>query len=301
MSRLSRTISTLSLLSLLFGTLSTHAAAAGREPEKTDPTANLQPRHREFLEEVAPLMSDPERQAFLGLPHDYQRDAFIRRFWEVRDPYPKTARNELYEQWLERLKMAQEQLGGTTGARARVLLLAGPPRAISHTTCDALLPLEVWDYNGTDRIKRSFSIVFVSPGGSSRGPWRLWYPGEGLSSLMAVELRLQTNGTNDDDLVSRACSEDVLGRLGPAADWDQLQKALVPRPDEEWVATFLARSTDVPDGAATFPARADFSYPGRYGSRTVIQGLVSVPRAEVRPERLEKSSAYSFVVDDKAG
>ncbi|HKH49663.1 MAG TPA: VWA domain-containing protein [Thermoanaerobaculia bacterium] len=303
MSRLSSTLSTLFLLLTILVCVDA-AALDGKStaPDKPDPTASLQPRHREFLEEAGPLLSDTERQAFLGLPRDYQRDAFIRRFWEVRDPYPKTARNELHEQWLERLKMAKEQFSSTTEDRARVLLLAGPPRSISHSTCDALLPLEFWDYDGTDKMKRGFTLAFVSPNGSSRGPWRVWYPSEGLSSLMAVELRLRsTGGAKDQELISSACpqADDVLGRLGGSADWGQLQKSaqLVPRPGEEWVATFLSRSTDVPDGAATFPARADFAFPGRFGSRTVVQGLVSVPRAEVRPERLEKASAYNFVVD----
>jgi VWFA-related protein len=300
MSRLRCTLSTLTLLSALFYLNTAGAAAASREPEKPDPTAGLQPRHREFLEEVAPLLSDKEREAFLGLPRDYQRDAFIRRFWDVRDPVPKTGRNELHEQWIERLKMARERLGGTTGDRPRVLLLAGPPRSISQVSCDAVLPLEVWDYDGSDKVKRGFSIVFVSPGGSSRGPWRIWHPSEGLTSIMSVELRLRsTGGAKDQELIADACSQDILGRLGPAVDWDQLQKStqLVPRPSDEWLATFLSRSTDVPEGAAGFPARADFSFPGRFGSRTVVQGLVSVPRSEVRPERLEKSSAYNFVVD----
>jgi VWFA-related protein len=298
MSRLSSTLSTLSLLLILF-VCSGGAAAAEKA---ADPTASLQPRHREFLEEVGPLLSDTERQAFLGLPRDYQRDAFIRRFWEIRDPFPKTARNELREQWLERLKMAKEQFGSITEDRARVLLLAGPPRSISHSMCDALLPLEFWDYDATDKMKRGFTLAFVSPGGSSRGPWRIWSPSEGLSSLMAVEMRLRsTGGAKDQEMISSACpqADDALGRLGLTVDWNQLQKSaqLVPRPNEEWIAAFLSRSTDVPDGAATFPARADFAFPGRFGSRTVVQGLVSVPRAEVRPERLEKSSAYNFVVD----
>ena len=30
-----------------------------------------------------------------------QRDAFIRRFWGVRDPFPQTARNEFQERWEE--------------------------------------------------------------------------------------------------------------------------------------------------------------------------------------------------------
>lgn len=300
MTGLRRSILTLSLLSALL-CLDSARAAQPSNTAKADPAANLQPRHREFLDEAGQLLSDTERQAFLGLPRDYQRDAFIRRFWDIRDPYPKTSRNEFRERWQERLAMAREQLGGVSEDRARILLLVGPPRKITQSNCDALLPLEMWDYESTDQIKGTFTFVFVSPGGSSRGPWRLWYPGQGIDSLLSVETRLRAGGPVDPETIASACprGDDVVGRLAFAADWDHIQKntQLIPRPDEEWVTTFLSRSTDVPDGSGSFPARADFSFPGRYGSRTVIQGVVHVPRAEVQPERLENSSAYNFVVD----
>jgi Ca-activated chloride channel family protein len=295
-------ILTLSLLSA-FLCLDGAAAQDSRAPDtaKAAPAAELQPRHREFLDEAGQLLNDTERQAFLGLPRDYQRDAFIRRFWDIRDPYPKTSRNEFRERWQERLAMAREQLGGVSEDRARILLLVGPPRKITQSNCDALLPLELWDYESTDQIKGTFTFVFVSPGGSSRGPWRLWYPGQGIDSILSVETRLRTGGSVDPETIAAACprGDDVVGRLAFAADWDHIQKntQLIPRPDEEWVTTFLSRSTDVPDGSGSFPARADFSFPGRYGSRTVIQGVVHVPRAEVQPERLEDSAAYNFVVD----
>ncbi|HBL29820.1 MAG TPA: hypothetical protein DD490_23535 [Acidobacteria bacterium] len=299
MSRLRRTLPALSLPCALLCCALAAADLASAAPETPDPAAGLQPRHREFLEETAPLLSATERQAFLALPRDYQRDAFIRRFWDVRDPYTQTARNELHEKWQERLKQAREEMGNVTEDRARVLLLAGPPRTVTHSLCDSLMPLEVWDYDGSERVKRGFSVVFVSPGGSSRGPWRLWSPGEGLSSLFSVELRLRaTGGVKDQELIDTACSqggEDVLGRLAFAVDWDAFLKAsqLIPRPNEEWVAAFLARSTDVPEGAATFPARADFAFPGRYGSRTVVQGVVSVARADLAAA----GTSASFVVD----
>lgn len=296
MTGLRRSLLTLSLLSVV---LCLDSAAA--QSAKPDPAANLQPRHREFLDETGSLLSDTERKAFLGLPRDYQRDAFIRRFWDIRDPYPKTSRNEFRERWQERLVMAREQIGSTTEDRARILLLVGPPRRTVQSTCDALLPLEMWDYDSTEQLKGTFTFVFVSPSGSSRGPWRLWYPGEGIDSILSTEMRLRAGGPVDPETLASACprGDDVIGRLAFAADWDHIQKntQLIPRPDEEWVTTFLSRSTDIPDEAATFPARADFSFPGRYGSRTVIQGVVHVPRTEVRPERLENSSAYSFVVD----
>src|SRR6185295_1069850 len=46
------------------------------------PGAELAPRHQRWLEDVALLISEPERQGFVSLKQDYQRDAFIRRFWQ---------------------------------------------------------------------------------------------------------------------------------------------------------------------------------------------------------------------------
>ena len=51
-----------------------------------------------------------------------------------------------------------------------------------------------------------------------------------------------------------------------------------PRPrNEEWLASFTAFSTDLPEGGPSRP-RSISRFPGRYGSRTVVQAMVSVPR-----------------------
>src|SRR6202521_4422119 len=68
------------------------------------PPSDLAPKYRAWLEEVAPLISERERQVFLSLTRDYQRDDFIQRFWDVRDPFPETPRNELRDAWEGRLK-----------------------------------------------------------------------------------------------------------------------------------------------------------------------------------------------------
>ena len=302
MSGLSRSLLTaIAAVTLFAGAVS--AAPAPQKPETPEDIASLQPRHKKFLEEVAPLLSDKERAAFLALAKDYQRDTFIRRFWEVRDPHPQTARNEFRESWEERIDLARERFGNLEEDRARMLLWNGPPKGILQAvSCDALLPVEVWSYEGTDRIKGSFTLVFVSPQGSSRGPFRLWYPSQGIEALLAPAARL--NNTQDPGELERVldlCAQggDVVGAIGLAADWGLVEQRvqLAPDPGDEWLATFLARSTDLPDGAQPFPAQVDISFPGRYGSRTVLQTLVSVPRQEVRPERLKDSSAYNFVVD----
>jgi Ca-activated chloride channel family protein len=293
------------VLALLALTLSAAALAAPPGKEKLPVPEDLPARYREWLEEVALLISPKEREAFLAVKRDYQRDAFIRRFWEVRDPFPKTNRNEFAEQWRERLELAREKLGNVTEDRARMLLLNGEPAEVFPVRCDLLLPMEIWSWPGTERIKGDFSLAFISPQGGFKGPFRLWYPSEGVSSILSLSLRARPapEGASIAQAIAEGCprGEDIASRLAESLDWHRVesQAQLVPSPGEEWLSSFSSASTDIPEGAATFPAEMDLSFPGRYGSRTVVQGLVSVPRGEVSPERLEGSpvSAYNFLVD----
>lgn len=301
MSGRSRSRSLLTAVILLAGAVTAAPALSQKTPKAGEIPENLQARHRKFLEEVAPLIRAEEREVFLSLAKDYQRDAFIRRFWEVRDPHPQTARNEFRERWEERLGLARERFGGVDEDRARMLLWNGPPKATFQAQCDALLPLEVWSYDGTDRLKGSFTLIFVSPQGSLRGPFRLWYPSQGIQALLAPEarVRVQDEGGLESAIDRCVRAGEVVGAIGLAADWGLVEEKvqLAPDPGDEWLATFQARSTDLPEGAQPFPAQVDVSFPGRYGSRTVVQTLVTVPRQEVRPERLKDSSSYNFVVD----
>ncbi|MBV8200206.1 MAG: hypothetical protein JOZ15_06245, partial [Acidobacteria bacterium] len=73
--------------SLLAATAATATAADAKAAPSPPPVpADLDPKYRTFLEEVAPLISEHERAVFLSLTRDYQRDDFIQRFWDVRDP-----------------------------------------------------------------------------------------------------------------------------------------------------------------------------------------------------------------------
>src|SRR5260370_25214 len=144
--------------------------------------ADLAPKYRAFLDEVAPLISERERQVFLSLTRDYQRDDFIQRFWDVRDPYPETPRNELRDAWEERLKAAQERFGNVVEDRARVLLIHGEPGHVFHSRClETVQPLEIWSYDRTPHVRRGFTVVFVQDGRATRGRYRLWVPRDAAS------------------------------------------------------------------------------------------------------------------------
>jgi Ca-activated chloride channel family protein len=257
---------------------------------------NLDPRHKKFLEEVAPLINEQERAAFLALKQEYQRDAFIQRFWQQRDPFPKTAVNELRVNWEDRVRVAKERFDNLTEDRALMLLFNGEPPEVLRSPCpDVFLPMEIWSYPGTDRIQGEFTLVFVR-----RGPFRLWYPSEGISGLLSFSRETRgTTGTALQQAVLENCprGDEVLALLGRALDWGRIKDKVIPDPGDEWLSTFLSYSTDLPEGAGTFPAQVDLSFPGRYGSRTTVQTLVNVPKDEIRPEVIKGSPSYNFLVD----
>jgi VWFA-related protein len=288
-------------LILLVLTVALAPARAADPPKNTAPPADLAPRHAEFLEQVAPLISEKEKEAFLSLRQDYQRDAFIQRFWQARDPYPKTPVNELKTAWDERLVIAKERYQDLKEDRAKILLILGEPARVLRSQCsDVLLPLEIWSYDGAGIIRNSFSIVFLQPQGASHGRYRLWYPSEGIQSLLSLQMRAPSpDSAGVEKAILEQCpqADDLLGRLGAVLDWSQVESKVIPKPGGEWLSSFLSYSTDVPEGASTFPARIDLSFPGRYGSRTTVQGVVSVPRDAVQPETIRGSSSYSFLVD----
>lgn len=291
-----------SLLSVLavLGVLGVPAVLPAQDLAPRD----LSPKYSTWLEEVALLMTPKEKEAFLALGKDYQRDAFMRRFWEVRDPFPQTPINELKERWEPRAKLAREKYGNLTDDRARMILFNGEPTEVFQARCDILLPVELWSYPGTERIRGSFTLAFVAKGSSPKGPFRLWSPAEGIESVLTLNERTRPGDqARALQAIAELCprGEDTAARLAEALDWNRVEASLqlLPRPSEEWLSTFASFSTDVPEGAASFPAQVDLSFPSRFGSRTVVQALVSVPREAVKPERIAEGStaAYAFVVD----
>jgi GWxTD domain-containing protein len=130
-------------------------ASAGEKPEK-----KLAPQYAEFLSQVRYLITKNERKEFLALP-DEQKPPFIEQFWKKRDADPATPTNEFKEDYLHRIKQANELFFGEAEAgwltdRGRVYILYGPP-----TRRETTMPaggrtgpcLETWYYS-------DFPVVF---------------------------------------------------------------------------------------------------------------------------------------------
>jgi Ca-activated chloride channel family protein len=275
--------------------------AAATEPV-VPPLADLSETHRTWLEEVDVLASDDELEAFSSLKQDYQREAFIERFWEVRDPYPETGLNEFQQVWQGRREEALKRFGGLDGARAQTLLVAGPPREVLTGVCQEILrPLEIWLYPPQSGVPGGFSIVFIVQPGRSSDSFDHWSPREGLVSLASWQRADITADRSSLDQLADACfrGAEVVEALARAADWQTLsvKGGLLPAPNPEWVGGFLARLTEVPEGSAALPASLSFTFPGRRQNRTVVQGMITVPRDEAQTGTAGDKTTFSFLVD----
>ena len=248
-------------------------------PAQDVATAALDRRHADFLDTAGAILTDTERRVFGELRHAYQRDAFIKRFWSVRDPYPETPQNEFRERFDRMRELAEERFGGARGSRFEALLLHGEPQRAFTTTCRLLRTLHIWHYPHSPVVRGEFYLVFLRQGGD----YRLWTVGDGLSGIMVF-----TAGGLDRDSrieeIGRECSRggDVLTALALALDWE----AMGGRPEpggasDEWALAFLDRSTEAPAGATQLPAEIAMRYPGRRGSRTVVQAIVGIDPARL--------------------
>jgi Ca-activated chloride channel homolog len=276
-----------------------HAALAearsGKEQRKA--IEKLPPKYRAWLEVVDTLITKDEKRAFLELEQDYQRDAFIDRFWEVRDRGGTPG--ESRRRWEARIEEARAQFGKLVDERARVFLLNGPPAARVAERCNVLLwPIEAWFYHGSERLGIDFVIVFYQVWGV--GQFRIWEPQAGLAELFQDSRGNHSIGEiagscRNGDSIAAAIAWVANQRLGYSTLEAQFQS--VPKgPSGEWVASFHSYSTDIPVGAPNLPAKLEVSYPGRSGDRTMVQALLSVPVGEAKQLQLADRRSYNLLL-----
>lgn len=279
------------------------APNAPKKPKKLDRStqkkllAALSEDYRAWFEEVSILLSEEEKATFLTLEKDYQRDAFIKRFWEVRDPYPETAKNEFKDRWQATIEQARASFGGISDDRTRLMLLNGPPDGRITSRCNTVIwPVEVWFYGRGNRLREEFVLVFYQRWGA--GAFRLWSPGEGLDVLFVegssgASLERVANECRDGDNLAGGIS--WVARQGLGYMTLQAQVETPPKgPSGEWVATFNSYSTDVPPDAPGFPAKLDLAFPGKRQNRTVVQGVFSVNVADIGQSKLGEHRSFNL-------
>ncbi|KKN42162.1 hypothetical protein LCGC14_0716060 [marine sediment metagenome] len=135
----------------------------------------LPPRFKNWLEqEVNYIITPIEKEVFLQLQTDRERDFFIEAFWKHRDPTSGTPANEFKEEHYRRIKHANHQFGrsvpwpGWETDRGRIYIILGEPRGVDRHTGDSeIYNSEVWFYQGLTQygLPAGFNLVFFQKDG----------------------------------------------------------------------------------------------------------------------------------------
>ena len=155
---------------------------------------DLPQRYRDWLNLTRYIIHETEKEVFMQLINERDRDAFIKTFWEKRDPTPGTPQNEYQEEILERFLYANKRLKyGTSKEGWRtdmgmMYIILGPPVSNERIpSSQGLYPCQIWSYYGdqTKGLPTHFSLVFFQRGGA--GEYKLYDPvSDGPASLLIM-------------------------------------------------------------------------------------------------------------------
>ena len=135
---------------------------------------NLPLKHRNWLEkDVIYIITPKEKDVFLQLETDSERDLFIEAFWKHRDPTPGTPENEIKMEHYRRINYANRRFGvgsprpGWQTDRGRIYIILGEPMERDiYTSQRELRDTEIWFYQEMTKygLPLAFNIVFYRKG-----------------------------------------------------------------------------------------------------------------------------------------
>jgi GWxTD domain-containing protein len=171
-------------------------------------------------EDVVYIISPAERQTFLQLGTNEEREQFIEQFWLRRSSNPDLPENDFKEEHYRRIAYANEHyasgIPGWKTDRGKMYIIWGAPDEIeSHPTggtydrpieegggSTSTYPWETWRYRYMEGLGENMIWEFVDPSGSgeyhlttdpSEKDALLYVPGAGLSQLESMGLASKTD------------------------------------------------------------------------------------------------------------
>jgi len=169
-------------------------------------------------EEVIYIITPKEKDAFYKLESDRERDLFINAFWAIRDPTPRTSKNEFKEEHYRRIAYANKAfarnspLPGWKTDRGKIYIMLGEPVQILKFSTMQIVPVEIWYYQGSPRHGQPpiFRFLFFQRGGS--GEYKLHNPlTDGPRALMPFTASGDLDQQDADafEYISKNISEEL--------------------------------------------------------------------------------------------
>jgi GWxTD domain-containing protein len=132
---------------------------------------------------VVYIITAKERDAFLKLEMNEEREMFIQQFWERRDPTPGTPENEFKDEHHRRIAQANLRFPTATGTagwrtdRGRIYIVYGPPDEIDDHSSPGeynrpgdhwphTFPYIDWTYRYLDGVGSNVTMEFFDPAGT---------------------------------------------------------------------------------------------------------------------------------------
>lgn len=182
----------------------TAAVSAGQK--QADIIKGLNPKYQDWLKLVNYLILPQEKDVFLKLNNDRERDLFIETFWKMRDPTPGTPENEYKEEIIKRFNYVNKTFrrGSTREGwqtdMGKIYMILGPPESIERFEgVNGIVPCQAWTYHGDPEkgLPPVFIFIFFQRHGSIEyklydplidGPASLLQDKRGLDGLTYEEL-----------------------------------------------------------------------------------------------------------------
>jgi GWxTD domain-containing protein len=143
-----------------------------RAPRNSSAQSDLSEVYSKWLgEDVVYIITAQEKQAFLMLKSNAEREQFIEQFWMRRDTNPATTENEYRTEYYSRIAYANENfVFGTTPGwrtdRGRIYIIYGKPDEVKKSSSG-----ETWVYNILPERGSNVRVEFVDQSGT--GDFRL--------------------------------------------------------------------------------------------------------------------------------
>ncbi|MDI6846167.1 MAG: GWxTD domain-containing protein [Candidatus Saccharicenans sp.] len=143
--------------------------------KESDIIKKLHPKYQDWLKLVHYIILPQEKEVFLKLTNDRERDLFIEAFWRMRDPTPGTPENEYKEEIIKRFNYVNQTFrrGSTREGwqtdMGRIYMILGPPASTERFEgVLGLVPCQVWTYHGdtSKGLPPVFNLVFFQRHGS---------------------------------------------------------------------------------------------------------------------------------------
>ncbi|MBI4465989.1 MAG: GWxTD domain-containing protein, partial [Acidobacteria bacterium] len=264
-----------------------------REPSKKEQERRqkqlikeLEASYKKWLEEdVRYVITPEEKDAFLHLNSEEEREQFIEQFWLRRDPTPDTLENEFREEHYRRIAYANERFAsgkpGWRTDRGRIYIAWGPPDEIeSHPSGGAYArpleegggttstyPFETWRYRYLEGVGQEVILEFVDP--TLSGEYRLTMdpsekdallhvPGAGLSLLEEMGLANKTQRFDRTDGTRLPTRMGEFGGQSEGFDRLQLYANVLKPPPVKFADLEALVTTRISFNLLPFAVRTDF-------------------------------------------